>query len=220
MANQVTRALAYLRVSTEEQAVSGNGLDAQRATVLDHAERRGWPVEVVADEGASGKNVNKHLRECLDQLEAGRADALIVAKMDRLARSVLHAADIMNAARTQDWDLIICDLGVDLSTPQGKAMANMLATFAELERDMISIRTKEGMAAAKAKGKKIGAPRLASSATVHRIVTDRDAGQSFGAIARSLASDGLLSPEGRPVWQPSTVRRIYNTASNLGRCAS
>ena len=87
----VTRSLAYLQVSTEEQAASGNGLHAQRSTVIAEAERRGWPVEVVADEGASGKNVNKHLRDCLDQLEAGRADALIVAKMDRLARSVLHA---------------------------------------------------------------------------------------------------------------------------------
>lgn len=213
---KVTRALAYLRVSTEEQAASGNGLDAQHSTVLAEAERRGWPVEVVADEGASGKNVNRHLRDCLDQLGAGRADALIVAKMDRLARSVLHAADIMNAARNQGWDLIICDLGVDLSTPQGKAMANMLATFAELERDMISIRTREGMAAAKAKGKKIGAPRLASSAVVDRICNARDEGASFGAIARSLTDDGVLSPEGRPTWQPSTVRRIYNRAATVG----
>jgi DNA invertase Pin-like site-specific DNA recombinase len=210
---QVTRALGYLRVSTEEQAASGNGLDAQRSTVLAEAERRGWPVEVVADEGQSGKRVNASLRDSLDQLESGRADALIVAKMDRLARSVANAADILNAAQRQGWDLVICDLGVDLSTPAGEAMANMLATFAQYERRMISVRTKEGLAAAKAKGTRIGRPRLASAALVDRVVTARDGGQSFGSIARDLTSDGVLSPQGRPQWQSSTVRRIYNAAT-------
>jgi DNA invertase Pin-like site-specific DNA recombinase len=209
----VTRALAYLRCSTEEQALNGNGLDAQRRTVTAEAERRGWQVEVVADEGLSGKYVNAGLRSCLDQLSAGRADALIVSKLDRLARSVLHSADILNLAREQGWDLVICDLGVDLSSPQGRAMANMLATFAEFERDMISVRTREGLAAAKARGKQIGRPRLASSAVVDRIVRSRDQGASFGAIARDLTAATVLSPQGRPTWQASTVRRIYNAAT-------
>lgn len=211
---EVTRALALIRVSTEEQAASGNGLDAQRATVLAEAERRGWPVEVVAAEGVTGKRINPQLRDCLDQLENGRADALIVAKMDRLARSVANAADILNAAQHQGWDLVICDLGVDLSTPAGEAMANMLATFAQYERRMISVRTKEGLAAAKTKGTRIGRPRLASAALVDRVVTARDTGQSFGAIARALSAEGVLSPQGRPEWQSSTVRRIYNAAAN------
>jgi len=205
----VTRALCYLRVSTEDQARNGNGLDAQREAVQAEASRRGWAVEVVADEGASGKQVNPGLRLALDQLASGRADALIVAKMDRLARSVLHASDIMDRARTQGWDLVICDLALDLSTPYGKAMANMLATFAELEREMIGTRTREGMAAAKAKGKQIGRPRLATADLVDRICIERDAGASFGAIARGLTDDGILSPQGRPGWQPSTVRRVF-----------
>lgn len=210
----VTRCLAYLRVSTEEQARTGNGLDAQHDTVIAEAERRGWPVEIVADEGASGKHVNPGLRLALEQLAAGRADALIVAKMDRLARSVLHASDIMNRARVQGWDLVVCDLAMDLSTPYGKAMANMLATFAELEREMIATRTREGMAAAKAKGSQIGRPRLATADVVDRICRQREAGASFGAIARSLTDDGILSPQGRPGWQPSTVRRLFDRAGS------
>lgn len=209
---KVTRALAYLRVSTEEQAASGHGLDAQRATVLAEAKRRGWSVEVVADEGRSGSQVNPALRDALNQLRSGRADALIVAKMDRLARSVANAADILDAARTQGWDLIICDLGVDLSTPTGEAMANMLATFAQLERRMIGVRTKEGLAAARAKGKQIGRPKLVTAKLTHQIITQREEGQSFAAIARSLSDGGVLSPAGRPIWQSSTVRRIYNAA--------
>ena len=205
----VTRALAYVRVSTEDQATNGNGLDAQRATVTAEAERRGWDVTLVSEHG-SGKHVNGALRDCLDQLAQGRADALIVAKLDRLARSTLHASAILNLAKEQGWDLVICDLGVDLSTPQGRAMANMLATFAEFERDMISQRTKEGMAAAKAKGAHIGRPRLASSAVVNDIVTRREQGQSFNAIARDLSQARVLSPQGQATWQPSTVRRIFN----------
>ena len=209
----VTRALGYLRVSTEGQAASGNGLDAQRLTVTTEAERRGWAVEVITDEGASGKHVNAGLRDCLDQLATGRADALIVAKFDRLARSPRNAIDIIDAARDQGWDLVVCDLALDLSSPSGRAMANMLATFAEFERDMISVRTREGLAAAKARGVRIGRPRLAPASVVDRIVRDRDEGSSFDAIARNLATDHVLSPAGRPIWQASTVRRLYNASA-------
>jgi DNA invertase Pin-like site-specific DNA recombinase len=208
---KVTRALAYLRVSTDEQADSGYGLDAQRAVVLAEAARRGWKVEVVADEGASGKRINGELRNALDHLSGGRAEALIVAKLDRLSRSVRDAYNILELARNQTWDLVICDLGMDLSTPAGKAMANMLATFAEFERDMISARTKEGLAAAKAKGVHIGRPRQAPADVVNRIVVLREQEQSFGAIARTLTARNVPTPQGHPVWQPSTVRRIYNS---------
>jgi DNA invertase Pin-like site-specific DNA recombinase len=209
-----TRVLGYIRVSTNDQAVSGNGLAAQRTIIRSEAERRGWDVEIVADEGGSGKHVNPGLRSCLEQLATGRADALIAAKMDRLARSVANAADVLNAAKMQGWDLIVCDLGVDLSTPQGRAMANMLATFAEFERDMISQRTREGLAAAKAAGKRIGRPRLAPASLVDRICLVRDTGESFGSIARTLSAEGVLSPAGKPTWQPSTVRRIYKTSND------
>ena len=215
MTRKVTRALGYVRVSTEEQAAHGHGLAAQHDAVTAEANRRGWHLTVVADEGLSGSQVNPSLRDCLDQLRAGRADALIVAKMDRLARSVANAADILDAARTQGWDLIICDLGVDLSTPTGEAMANMLATFAQLERRMISQRTKEGLAAARSKGKRIGRPRIAPANVVDQIVTARADGQSFDAIARILSEGGVLSPAGRPTWQSSTVRRIYNAATKV-----
>lgn len=206
-----SRPLAYIRVSTEEQARSGLGLDAQREVIEAEAARREWGVvEVFADEGASGKNVNPGLRLALDHLATGRADALIVAKMDRLARSVLHASEVMERAKVQGWDLVVCDLALDLSSPYGKAMANMLATFAELEREMIATRTREGLAAAKARGKHIGRPRLATADLVDRICRERESGASFATIATRLTADNVLSPAGRPTWQPSTVRRIYN----------
>jgi len=212
----VTRVLGYLRVSTEEQAANGNGLDAQRATITAEADRRGWTVDLVADEGASGKHVNTGLRSCLDQLAQGRADALIVAKLDRMARSVLHAADILQLARTQGWDLVICDLGVDLSTHNGRLVANVLASVAEWERDHIGQRTREGLAAARARGVRIGRPRLAPAVVVDRIVNNRERGESYGSIARTLTDERILSPQGRSTWQASTVRRIYIAAMDQG----
>lgn len=207
--------IGYGRVSTDEQASSGLGLDAQRESVLTEAERRGWTVVWRQDEGCSGKQVNGQLRRALDDLAAGQAEALVVAKMDRLARSVAHASDILEAAKTQGWNLVVLDLGVDLSSPQGRAMGHMLAVFAELERELIGQRTREALAAAKRRGVRLGAPRLASPSVVRRIVMDREAGKSFTAIAKSLTAEGVLSPAGRPVWQDSTVRRIYNASREL-----
>lgn len=203
----------YSRVSTEEQAESHNGLEAQRAMIRDEAQRRGWELEAFTDEGASGSQINPGLRTALELLASGQGDGLVVAKMDRLARSVAHAVEIMELAKAQDWALVILDLNVDLTTPAGEAMANMLAVFAQFERRMISTRTRDALAAKKARGERIGRPRLAPAGVVRRIVMDRNAGLSFGRIARALEAEGVLSPAGRTTWQESTVRRIYASAT-------
>jgi DNA invertase Pin-like site-specific DNA recombinase len=209
------RVIGYLRVSTDEQAQSGLGLDAQRAAIETEAERRGWTLDWREDAGASGKAINPGLWDALDLLARRQADALVVARMDRLARSVAHAADIVVAAQSQGWKLIVLDIGLDLTTPQGRAMAQMLAVFAEFEREMIGARTREALAARKARGLPVGRPRLASADVVHKIVTARHDGASFRAIADLLTADKVLSPMGRPTWQASTVRRIYNSAQKV-----
>ena len=200
--------LGYIRVSTQEQADSRLGLEAQEAALTAEAERRGWELRIYRDEGASGKNVNPGLREALGQLASGLADGLMVTKMDRLARSVGHASDILVRAQTQGWNLVMLDINIDLSTPAGEAMANMMATFAQLERRLIADRTKAALAARKAQGVKLGRPRQVTSAVARRIVEMREEGLSYGAIASALTSAGELSPAGRPTWQASTVRRI------------
>lgn len=205
--------IGYRRVSTDEQAENGHGLDAQRTAIEEQAARKGWTVEWREDEGLSGKQINPGLREALELLRTKQADALVVTKVDRLARSVVNAADIMQAAQQQGWSLIVLDLGMDLSTPSGKAMAQMLAVFAELEREMISTRTKEGLAAARAKGKQIGRPSTIPTDVRRRIVLAREAGASFGTIARDLTADGILTPTGRPTWDESVVRRSYTAAT-------
>jgi DNA invertase Pin-like site-specific DNA recombinase len=204
---------AYTRVSTEEQAERRNGLEAQRTAINVEAERRGWEVEHFADEGASGKYINEQLRQVLQLLASGQGDGLVVSKMDRLARSIINAADIMERANNQGWSLVVLDLGVDLTTASGRLIAQVMSSFAEYERAQCSERTKAALAAKKRRGERLGRPRVAQPGVVRRIVFDRNAGQTYERIARTLTAEGILSPLGKPAWQASTVRRIYQSAT-------
>jgi DNA invertase Pin-like site-specific DNA recombinase len=143
------RVLAYVRVSSAEQAESRGGLEAQRATILAEAERRGWQlVDVIEDAGWSAKDLKRPgIQAALETLRRGQADALVVAKLDRLSRSLLDFAGLMAVAQRQAWALVALDVDVDTSIPAGEAMASLLATFAQFERRLIGQRTREAMAA-------------------------------------------------------------------------
>ena len=210
----------YTRVSTEEQADKRNGLEAQREAIDAEAAHRGWDVEHFADEAASGKYINANLREVLQLLASGQGDGLIVAKLDRLARSVVHAANIIEERPAAG--LVARGLGPQSGSDDrsGPTMARTVVNFAEYERELISERTKDGLAAKKRRGEPIGRPRLAQPGVVRRIVMDRNAGLSFDRIAKVLEAEGILSPAGRPNWQSSTVRRIYASATSVGQEAS
>jgi len=106
--------VAYVRVSTDEQAASGAGLEAQRAAIAAEADRRGWTVVGWhADEGISGGKGVEHrpgLAAAIDAVESGRAAGLLAAKLDRVSRSVLDTASLMEQARRGGWELVTCDL--------------------------------------------------------------------------------------------------------------
>jgi len=203
----------YTRVSTEEQAESRNGLEAQAAAIDAAAECRKWAVEHFSDEGKSGKYVNEGLREVLGLLASGQGDGLVVTKLDRLARSVIHASEIIERANEQGWSLVVLDMNLDLTTASGRMIARSLMNFAEYERELIGERTRDALAAKKRRGESVGRPRLAPPGVVRRIVMDRNAGLSYQRIANALTTEGILSPAGRPTWQSSTVRRIFQSAT-------
>lgn len=207
--------VGYVRVSTEEQERSGLGVEAQREAIHRECGRRGWTVELVEDLGCSGKQVNPQLRRALELLGAGQFDGLVVAKLDRLARSVRHASAIIEDAQTRGWSLTVLDNALDLTTPGGRAMANMLATFAELERDLISTRTKEALAARRRRGLPNGRPSAIPAGLIRRIVLARDEGESFARIAASLTGERHLTPTGLVTWHESTVRRAYAAATRV-----
>jgi DNA invertase Pin-like site-specific DNA recombinase len=123
------RVVGYVRVSTEEQAVSGAGLEAQRRAIVAECRRRGWElVETIEDAGYSAKDMKRPgVQEALRALEAGEAKALVVAKLDRRSRSMLDFAALMATAQKQHWTLVALDCAVDTSTPAGEAMAHVIA---------------------------------------------------------------------------------------------
>src|SRR5205823_11904229 len=121
----------YTRVSTEEQAEKRNGLESQRATIEGEAKHRNWAMEHYNDAGVTGKVIGPQLRETLELLAAGQGDGLVVAKLDRLSRSIVNAANIIESAQVQGWSLVVLDLGVDLTTAAGRMMAMNLVNFAQ-----------------------------------------------------------------------------------------
>jgi DNA invertase Pin-like site-specific DNA recombinase len=148
------------------------------------------------------------VQEALRTLEAGEAKALVVAKLDRLSRSMIDFAAVMAKAQKQNWALVALDVAVDSSTPAGEAMVHMLATFAQFERRLIAQRTREALAVKKASGVRLGRPPTLPQPVVHRIQRQRERGASLRAIADSLNRDEVATAQGGARWYPATVRHV------------
>lgn len=206
------RAITYLRVSTEEQADSGNGIDAQRATVTKALEARGWLlVAELADEGLSAKNLKRPaLLDALDRLDAGTADVLVVAKLDRLSRSVLDFAAITERAKAKGWAVVTLDVDVDTTTPTGELVANITSSVAQWERRIIAARTSEAMQAMKARGVRLGRPVELAENVRDRIAAERAAGDSLRTIADRLNAEAVPTARGGR-WHASTVKAVLGS---------
>ena len=203
-----------MRVSTSEQADSGAGLAAQRSTIESEAQRRGWRlVDVHVDAGFSGKSVTNRpaLAAALGQVESGAADVLVVAKLDRLSRSVADFAGLLDRAQRRRWGLVALDLGVDTTTPAGELVANVMAAVAQWERRAIGQRTREGLAAKRAAGIRLGRPQVLPPEVVQRIVDERKAGETLEGIARGLTRDGVRTARGGPGWRRSSVAAVLKS---------
>src|SRR5271167_478730 len=208
------RVIGYVRVSTDEQRSSGAGLAAQRASIEAECRRRGWQlVEVVEDAGYSAKDLKRPgVQIALETLQRGEAGALVVAKLDRLSRSMLDFTAVMARASKQGWALVALDCAVDTTTPAGEAMANVLATFAQFERRLIGQRTREALAAKRASGVRLGRPLSLPVTVRERIAAERKAGRSLASIADTLNEEHVPTAQGGRRWWPSTVRAVLHAA--------
>lgn len=206
--------VAYLRVSTAEQADSGAGLAAQRAAIEAEVERRGWSLlEVYSDEGASGSTLNGRpaLAEALAAVESGRAGALVAAKADRLSRSLHDFSGLMARAQRRGWDLVALDLGIDTTTLTGELLAHVVASVAHYERGLIGQRTRDALAARRAAGVRLGRPQALALEVVTRIIEARTAGASLRTIANQLTAEGVPTAHGGARWHASTVRAVLTS---------
>lgn len=204
------RVIGYTRVSTDEQEESGAGLEAQEAAIRDEVGRRGWELLDLRTDIASGKSMRRRdrLGETLRDMAAGRAEALVVAKLDRLSRSVLDFASIMETASKECWSIVVLDLGVDTTTTNGELIANIMIAMAQWERRIIGDRTKAGLAAVKARGDHVGRKSTIDAETKRLIRILRDSGASWRSVAATLEREAVPTGQGGQ-WHGATVRRLY-----------
>lgn len=214
--------VSYLRVSTARQGASGLGLEAQRAAVQGFAAGAGHTIVAELVEVESGRKADRpQLAAALGLCRLHRA-TLVIAKLDRLARNVAFIANLMDGG----VEFVACDM------PHANRLTlHLMAAMAEYERDMISQRTKAALAAAKARGVKLGNPNgvahlrkgcveAASRSTLVRSKKALAHDNAVGGVIDKLASSGLTScceiaqhlnilgipsPSGR-VWSPAQVR--------------
>jgi DNA invertase Pin-like site-specific DNA recombinase len=197
----------YTRVSTDEQGRSGLGLAAQRTTIEQYAAARSWPRVEVHEEVASGARDNRPvLGALLASVRPG--DTLVVARLDRLTRSLLQFATVVEVARGSGWSLVVVDQGFDLGTPAGRAMAGMFAVFASYERELIGQRTSLALRALP-RERRNGRP-VYSEAVRGRARELRSAGASFRLIAATLMEEGVAPARGGRALHPSTISRLIH----------
>lgn len=202
------RLIGYARVSTDEQAAYGYGLGAQETKLREHARRVGADITIMRDEGASGKTLDRPaLTRALQHIAAGEADGLVVAKLDRLTRSVIDFAMLLEWFTAAGALLVALDFDLDTGTPSGRLVATIMAGVAEWERGVIAQRTREGLAAARAQGRRVGRPAVGDRPEVaERIRALRESGMTYQSICDRLNAEGVPTARGAGLWRPSAVQ--------------
>jgi DNA invertase Pin-like site-specific DNA recombinase len=206
-------ALLYCRVSSAMQVELGASLDAQESMLRAEAQQRGWSVEVIREEGKSAKSLKgrEKLTDALHRLDQGKAHYLMAVRLDRVSRSVADFAGLLERARRNHWGIVLQSPNIDLSDPAGEFTANVLASAAQYERRLISVRTKEAMAQRKAEGQHMG--RRADPAMLDayaRVLAMRAQGLSMAKIAAQLTAEGIPTARGGQ-WAAFTVKRMLDS---------
>jgi site-specific DNA recombinase len=197
------------------QAEDGMSLGAQEKQLIAAAELAGYEAVILREEGRSGKSISGRpvLRQALDDLDTGKAKALFVTRLDRLARSTRDFLSIVDRSHKYGWRLALLDLGLDTGTYQGRFVVTIMSAMAEMERGMISMRQKDVHKDRRDNGKvwgvDLGPLPLVKEDIRDRIVLEREAGLSFQDIANKLNSELVPTASGSNIWYKSTVRHLY-----------
>jgi DNA invertase Pin-like site-specific DNA recombinase len=180
---RLVRTAIYARVST-----SNNGQDPTMQTreLREYCDRRGWKFAgEYVDEGISGtKDSRPELNRLMADAHRRHFDAIVVWRFDRFARSVSHLLRALETFKSLGIEFVSLSEQVDTSTPTGKMVFTVLGAVAELERSLIAERVKAGLRNARAKGKRLGRPRIVIDAA--RIGALRAHGRSWREITAEL----------------------------------
>jgi DNA invertase Pin-like site-specific DNA recombinase len=193
VSSQKTRRFAlYARVST---AMQENGLDAQvRALRIYCEQNKIEDYESFVDENQSGTKVSRPgLDRMMRAVENGEIDTVVVFAFSRFARSVSHMLKGLELMRSHKTNFVSLTEKLDLNTSLGHVVFVIISAIAQLERDLIAERVRNGLAAAKARGKRIGRVRTRNSALIESLL---EAGLSFREVAKvAKCSHGSVSAQ-------------------------
>ena len=229
----MARVIAYLRVSTERQAKDGLGLEVQLDAVQKVA---GADVVVYRDEGLSGDRADRPgLLAALEALSEG--DVLVVARLDRLARSVYLSAWIQKEVKKRGARILSCaGEGSEGDDPTSQLMVNIICAFAEFEKAQIVAKLAAGRAKARKLGRKMGGDvpygyklaadgkHLAEEPQEQHILSIiralRAEGQTLRQIGAEMQRRGVIQRRGGTGWNPKTVAQLIAGKTDLGAVQS
>ncbi len=226
------KAIAYTRVSTQEQADSGLSLEGQAARVQAFCVAKGWElVDTVTDAGLSGATLDRPgLQKVLESVRRHEVDAVVVLKLDRLTRSVKDLGILLEAFDRAGVAFSSVTDSFDTSTANGRLVLNVLGSVAQWERDIIAERTSDALQVKKAQGRRVGAvpfgftlgadgdellPDAEQLATVGQIAEWRREGEGLNAIARRLNALGIATAQAG-TWAAQTVKRVLRNSIYTG----
>lgn len=226
------KVIGYIRVSTEEQASSGQSLDAQRAKLEAYARLYELElVEIIEDAGESAKTLQRPgLQRCLEMLRSGTAAGLLIAKLDRLTRSVADWQELIDGffGERAGRQLFSVADSIDTRTAAGRLVLNVLLSVAQWERETIGERTKDALQSKIRKGERCGKVRFGfrladdgrmlipnpEEQEVLRLVRElHAAGESLRFIAAELSRRSIITKEGNSTWTHTAVSRLLQRAA-------
>jgi DNA invertase Pin-like site-specific DNA recombinase len=226
--------VGYVRVSTATQAEDGLGLDLQKAALRAWCKAKGHRlISILSDEGISGaKELEDRpgLADALDMIRRGKAQGIVVARLDRLARDLIVQETILAEVRRIGGEVFSTSpaeasyLTDDPDDPSRKLIRQVLGAVSEYERSMVTLRLRNGRRRkAQMGGYASGAPAFGFEArdgdliesqdeqrTIQRITELRDAGASLRGICSTLESEGHQTKRGGTRWTPMGVKRVLD----------
>jgi DNA invertase Pin-like site-specific DNA recombinase len=207
------RVVGYVRIGPREKSASRLDLQAQHAIIERECERRGWALARVEEDIRSGRTLHRPgLTAALSSCRAGDADGIVVARLDRLTYSLDHLARLVREALEGGFNLVALDLGVDLSTPEGRHLASVLAAAARWTPRSLGRRA--GRALVRQRGARgRGRPFSTPPELAGRIRSLRRQGWTLQAICDALNSEGVPTPRGGAEWRPTSLRAVLRPLS-------
>lgn len=224
------RTIAYVRVSTEDQAINGVSLSAQEEKIKQYCNLYSMElIEVISDAGFSAKNLNRAgVKKIIALMEKKGIDAIVVAKLDRLTRSIRDLAFLVELANQKGIALVSVNEHIDTSTAAGRMILNMLGVISQWEREVIGERTSNALQFKKRTGKVFNKDPLygyynngeylsldnEEQLVISLVMKKNKEGESLNSIAKLLNNDGYPNRTGGRKWFPMQVKRIIKNFSD------